>query len=115
MPRCWASRAARITSKPCSPRCGPKGMRPIVAIATGDPAGIGPEISLKAALDKDVRALCRPLLVGDPDVVAGQAKSCGIAADIRVIEDLHAIDGGSAIPLLAVPAPDAARIEFGKN
>ena len=26
-------------------------MQPIVAIATGDPAGIGPELSLKAALD----------------------------------------------------------------
>ncbi len=90
-------------------------MLPIVAIATGDPAGIGPEISLKTALDKSVRALCRPLLVGDPDVVKRQAKSCGIAADIRVIDDLRGIDGGSAIPLLAVPAPDAATIEFGKN
>ena len=27
-----------------------------IAIATGDPAGIGPEISLKAALDPAVRA-----------------------------------------------------------
>jgi 4-hydroxythreonine-4-phosphate dehydrogenase len=90
-------------------------MLPIVAIAIGDPAGIGPEISLKAALDKSSRALCRPLLVGDPDVVKRQANSCGIAADIRVIDDVRAIDGGLAIPLLAVPAPDAATIEFGKN
>ena len=42
---------------------------PRIAIATGDPAGIGPEIALKAALDARVRALCRPLLVGDPAVV----------------------------------------------
>jgi 4-hydroxy-L-threonine phosphate dehydrogenase PdxA len=32
---------------------------PRIAIATGDPAGIGPEISLKAALDPAVRGLCR--------------------------------------------------------
>lgn len=89
-------------------------MRPIVAIATGDPAGIGPEISLKAALDENVRALCRPLLVGDPDVVTRQAKSCGIQADIRVIDDIRAV-GDAGVPLLAVPAPDAAAIEFGKN
>jgi 4-hydroxythreonine-4-phosphate dehydrogenase len=90
-------------------------MPPIVAIATGDPAGIGPEISLKAALDANVRALCRPLLVGDPDVVARQAQSCGIATDIRVIKDVLAIDDHSGLPLLAVPVGDAANIEFGKN
>src|SRR5215831_1166837 len=36
---------------------------PKIAIATGDPAGIGPEVSLKAALDAGVGALCRPILV----------------------------------------------------
>jgi 4-hydroxythreonine-4-phosphate dehydrogenase len=36
---------------------------PCIAIATGDPAGIGPEIALKAALDSRVKTLCRPLLV----------------------------------------------------
>jgi 4-hydroxy-L-threonine phosphate dehydrogenase PdxA len=91
-------------------------MQPIVAIATGDPAGIGPELSLKAALEPRVLELCRPLLVGDPDVVARQAKSCGIGADIRVIDDVAAAgknDGG--VTLLACRAPDAAEIAFGAN
>jgi 4-hydroxy-L-threonine phosphate dehydrogenase PdxA len=88
---------------------------PIVAIATGDPAGIGPEISLKAALDESVRKLCRPVLVGDRDVVTRQAKSCGIDADIRVIESVAEMNGDAGVPLLAVPAPDAAEIAFGKN
>ena len=35
-----------------------------VAIAMGDPGGIGPEIAVKAALDKRVRAICEPVLVG---------------------------------------------------
>jgi 4-hydroxy-L-threonine phosphate dehydrogenase PdxA len=30
----------------------------------GDPGGIGPEIAVKAALDKRVRALCEPVIVG---------------------------------------------------
>jgi 4-hydroxy-L-threonine phosphate dehydrogenase PdxA len=30
----------------------------------GDPGGIGPEIALKAALDKRVRAICEPVIVG---------------------------------------------------
>ena len=38
-----------------------------IAIAAGDPAGIGPEISLKAALDPAVRNACNPLVVGDAE------------------------------------------------
>jgi 4-hydroxy-L-threonine phosphate dehydrogenase PdxA len=34
-----------------------------IAIATGDPAGIGPEISLKASRDPRVRRICDPVLV----------------------------------------------------
>ncbi|HZE60998.1 MAG TPA: 4-hydroxythreonine-4-phosphate dehydrogenase PdxA [Burkholderiales bacterium] len=41
-----------------------------VAIATGDPAGIGPEISLKAARDPRVLELCQPVLFGARDVLA---------------------------------------------
>ena len=63
-------------------------MKAKIAIATGDPAGIGPEISLKAALDPAVRAACDPILVSDPDVIARHAKACGIAAELHVIERL---------------------------
>lgn len=56
--------------------------RPVLAIAIGDPAGIGPEVALKAARDKRVRAACRPLLVGDARVLAFYAERCNI--DIRL-------------------------------
>ena len=39
-------------------------MKPVVAITVGDYNGIGPEVALKAALNKSVRALCNPILVG---------------------------------------------------
>jgi 4-hydroxythreonine-4-phosphate dehydrogenase len=58
---------------------------PRIAIATGDPAGIGPEIALKALLDARVRGLCRPLLVGDPVAVAMHARGAGLAPDLHVI------------------------------
>lgn len=91
-------------------------MLPIVAIATGDPAGIGPELSLKAALDERVRGLCRPLLVGDPDVVARQAKSCGIGTDIRVVDDVAAAARAHrGVMLLACRSPEASEIAFGAN
>src|SRR5690242_17436132 len=59
---------------------------PRIAIATGDPAGIGPEIALKAALDTRVRSLCRPLLVGDPAVVELHAKASGLSPNFQVVE-----------------------------
>src|SRR6266511_3131871 len=59
--------------------------KPRIAIAVGDPAGIGPEVSLKAALNPAVREACRALLVGDAGVLKRHAEACRIAADLRVI------------------------------
>ena len=59
---------------------------PRIAIATGDPAGIGPEIALKAALDARVRSLCRPLLVGDPAAVEMHARTSGLSPSLRVLK-----------------------------
>lgn len=58
---------------------------PRIAIATGDPAGIGPEIALKAALDTRVRDLCRPLLVGDPIAVEMHSRAAGLSPDLHVV------------------------------
>jgi 4-hydroxythreonine-4-phosphate dehydrogenase len=44
--------------------------RPLIAITTGDPAGIGAEVSLKALLEPHVYSLCRPLVVGTLGVIA---------------------------------------------
>jgi 4-hydroxythreonine-4-phosphate dehydrogenase len=59
---------------------------PKIALPMGDQAGIGPEIALKAVLDPRVRAICRPVLVGDRRALDWHAQSCGIAADIVSID-----------------------------
>jgi 4-hydroxythreonine-4-phosphate dehydrogenase len=56
---------------------------PRIAIATGDPAGIGPEIALKAALDARVRKICRPLLFGDRGALEAHAAASGLAPRIK--------------------------------
>jgi len=58
---------------------------PRIAIATGDPAGIGPEIALKAAIDPQVRRICRPLLVGDRGALEAHAAACGLAPHIQSV------------------------------
>src|ERR1700754_879880 len=42
--------------------------KPALAITMGDPASIGPEIAVKALLDKKIYDICKPLLVGDAKV-----------------------------------------------
>lgn len=85
-----------------------------IAIAVGDPAGIGPEVSLKAALDPAVRDACRVLLVGDADVLKRHAAACRIAADLRVIA--RPADGdwsGERLNVLDCARPDLAALDFG--
>jgi 4-hydroxythreonine-4-phosphate dehydrogenase len=69
-----------------------------IAIPVGDPAGIGPEISLKAALDPAVRAACDPVIVCDPALLERHAKACGLKADVDI---------------LPCPQPETATLGFG--
>ncbi|WP_273446210.1 4-hydroxythreonine-4-phosphate dehydrogenase PdxA [Thermophilibacter provencensis] len=48
-------------------------MRPIVAVTMGDPAGNGPEITVKALSDPALYERCRPIVVGDAKMIE-QAK-----------------------------------------
>ncbi|TXM75979.1 4-hydroxythreonine-4-phosphate dehydrogenase PdxA [Methylobacterium sp. WL103] len=57
--------------------------RPTIAITMGDPAGIGPEIIMKALAHAEVQALCRPLIVGD----AGRLRQAGEIVGSRVPVD----------------------------
>lgn len=63
-----------------------------VAISMGDPAGIGPEIALKAALDPRVREVCVPLLVGDRRALEAHAVASGLAPQIRAYKSAADVD-----------------------
>lgn len=39
--------------------------KPIIGITAGDPAGIGPEVVIKALSDSSIREICRPVIIGD--------------------------------------------------
>ena len=43
--------------------------KPVLGLTLGDPAGIGPEICLRALLDPAVLELCVPVLFGDAAVL----------------------------------------------
>ncbi|MEW6078383.1 MAG: 4-hydroxythreonine-4-phosphate dehydrogenase PdxA [Thermodesulfobacteriota bacterium] len=51
--------------------------RPFIGITMGDPVGIGPEIIIRALADESLYALCRPLVIGDIDVLKRAAGIVG--------------------------------------
>jgi 4-phospho-D-threonate 3-dehydrogenase / 4-phospho-D-erythronate 3-dehydrogenase len=59
--------------------------RPLIAVTIGDPAGVGPEIVSRALQDRQVLAVCRPLVVGDRKVLEQAIHFCGIEMEIRAV------------------------------
>jgi 4-hydroxythreonine-4-phosphate dehydrogenase len=59
--------------------------RPILAVTMGDPAGVGPEIVVRAAAEPAVREACRPVVIGSAAAL-GEA-----AALVRAPLRLHAV------------------------
>jgi 4-hydroxythreonine-4-phosphate dehydrogenase len=92
----------------------PPASSPRIAIALGDPAGIGPEIALKAALDPAVRAICRPLLFGDRSVLEAHASACGLTTTItRVAGAPDATWSADGVTLVERKQFDAGELRIG--
>ena len=81
-------------------------VRPRVAITVGDPAGIGPEIALRAAADSEVVAMCEPVIYGPsaPDELTAFARGRVTAEAGRVAYDaiVHAVRDALAGHVAAV-------------
>lgn len=54
-------------------------IRPTIAVTIGDPAGVGPEVTVKALADAELHLVCRPLVIGDAGVVRRAAEIAGAA------------------------------------
>ena len=66
----------------------------------GDPGGIGPEIAVKAALDRRVRAICEPVVVGARDVLGLYSKKIRMVETERRefhVGEIHAEHGLAAL------------------
>ena len=46
--------------------------RPVLAVTMGDPAGIGPEIAVRALLSEEARGVARNFVIGDARVLSGR-------------------------------------------
>jgi len=84
-------------------------LQPRLGITTGDPAGVGPEISLLAASDPSLDRLCRILLIGDSEVLRTRSRMLGLPFHFDLLRP-EQLDGCESIPeraILDVPAPSS--------
>ena len=74
-----------------------------LALTLGEPAGIGPDITLAAWQRRDELALPPFYLLGDPDFLARRARQLGLNVPLRVVEpDAAASTFASALPVVAL-------------
>jgi len=93
---------------------------PIVGITMGDPTGIGPEIIVKAFARDDLFQVCRPVVLGDPGVLAKTLRM--LRVDMAPAQlGLEVCDGVPAegyrpgkIPVVPLSRLDADALEFGR-
>ncbi len=63
----------------------------------GDPAGVGPEVIVKALARADVAAMCRPVVIGDAARLMLAASLCGLRTDIHAVDHIPAVDDIHAV------------------
>ncbi len=103
-------------SKPTTPR------RPALAITMGDPAGIGPEVIVKALASPVVWRLCRPVVIGSLPALQREASRRHSALNVAPMTNPptgHATSDGApgAWPVVrrgTIPALDPLTIPLGR-
>jgi 4-hydroxythreonine-4-phosphate dehydrogenase len=76
-------------------------MKPILAITMGDPAGIGPEITVKALARKEVYELCTPIVIGDREAMLDAIRFCHAGVELHEMKEIgDAMDRHGVIDLI---------------
>ncbi len=58
---------------------------PIIGITMGDPAGVGPEIIVKALADRTIYRSCRPVVLGDTGVLSSAIKKAKVKISLEAV------------------------------
>lgn len=90
-------------------------VKPILAVTLGDAAGSGPELIVKAFADPEVRAVCRPIVVGDAGVLRAAAAIVGSPATVRIIAaPAEVADDPTTLDVIDLANLDAATLVRGR-
>jgi len=87
----------------------------IIAITMGDPASIGPEIAVKALLEKKIYEICKPLLVGDAKVFEQIISKLKLDVKVNALDKVtDAKFELGTIDVFDLNITDINKLQFGK-
>jgi 4-phospho-D-threonate 3-dehydrogenase / 4-phospho-D-erythronate 3-dehydrogenase len=89
--------------------------RSYIGIPMGDPAGIGPEIVVKALADSKVNEKAKPVVIGDKNTLEQAMVFCNVNLEIKVIENVEDGDYRTGIMnLIDLNNVDIKKLAIGK-
>ena len=81
--------------------------KPLLALTLGDPAGVGPEIVAVACASPEVLGWCRPVVIGDPEMVRRAVSLRDTGATVQVIDEVaEAEPSATQVACLATGSDD---------
>ena len=91
------------------------GNKPRIGITIGDPAGIGPEVSLKAVANAEVLAACVPVLIGDAQYLLRWARAFNLEQNFEVVNIGQPLPNNPSSPVIYNLANIPDSIEMGQE
>lgn len=89
--------------------------KPLIVVPMGDAAGIGPEITAKALYNKDINALCRPVVVGHRKVMEQAIEQTNVDLKVRQITSIEDGDfSGAHLNLIHIENLDFTSLVQGE-
>jgi 4-hydroxythreonine-4-phosphate dehydrogenase len=73
---------------------------PRIAITMGDPAGIGPEVVLKAVAEEEIQRVCVPIIIGDAQLLAHTARTLDLQSGYDIIRSGEPIPEQLSEPII---------------
>lgn len=87
----------------------------IIAVPMGDPAGIGPEITVKSFLNSEVLEAANSIVVGDKKIIDMALEITGTDLQVNVIKEVEEADFSSnVINLIDLNNVDTGTFKFGE-
>jgi 4-phospho-D-threonate 3-dehydrogenase / 4-phospho-D-erythronate 3-dehydrogenase len=66
----------------------------------GDPAGIGPEVVLKAVAEEEIRKICLPVIIGDAQLLAHTARTLDLQSGYDIVRKEESIPERFSEPII---------------
>jgi 4-hydroxythreonine-4-phosphate dehydrogenase len=93
----------------------PMAKKPIIGITMGDPAGIGPEVVVKAITGKEVKEVCSPLVFGSYEIISQAARKYSRGVSVRKIESVRDLKNSrNLIQVINCTNLDIAKVKIGR-